>query len=76
MKKFNPESENVVDYLRSLNNFEVDSDLDELMSTDDLDKRMDLCDSIITTLQFQFGEESNEDWFFDMEEELKDIVMS
>ena len=76
MKKFNPESENVVDYLRSLNNFEVGSDLDELMSTDDLEERMDLCDSIITTLQFQFGDESNEDWFLVMEEELKDIVIS
>ena len=77
MKKFNPENQNVIDYLESLNDSNITSLLDDLLSSDDLEERMDICTEILTTFQFMLDEDELEsEWFSEFEDELKDITLS
>lgn len=77
MKKFNSENENVIDYLESLNEETIKTLLDDLFSCDDLEERMDICTQILTEVEMMLEEgESESDWFYDLEDELKDITLS
>lgn len=77
MKKYNPENQNVIDYLESLNEETINSLLDDLFSCDDLEERMDICTQILTEVEMMLEEgESESDWFYDLENELKDITLS
>lgn len=77
MKKYNPENQNVIDYLESLNDENINSLLENLFGSDDLDERMDICTEILTTFEFMLEEgESESEWFSDLEDELKEITLS
>lgn len=77
MKKFNPENQNVVDYLESLNDETINTLLDELLSSDDMDERMDTCTQILTTFEFMLDDEDlDSEWFSNLEDELKEITLS
>ena len=77
MKKYNSENQNVIDYLESLNEETINSLLDDLFSCDDLEERMDICTQILTEVEMMLEEgESESDWFYDLENELKDITLS
>lgn len=77
MRKYNPENQNVIDYLESLNNDHIKTLLEELFSSDDLDERMDICTEILTTFEFMIDEEDlDSEWFSTLEDELKEITLS
>lgn len=77
MKKYNPENQNVIDYLESLNDENINSLLENLFSSDDLDERMDICTEILTTFEFMVDDEDlDSEWFSVLEDELKEITLS
>lgn len=77
MTPFNINTDNVVEYLESLNNENINSLLDDLFSSDDLEERMDICTEILTTFEFMLDEdELDSEWFSDFEDELKDVTLS
>lgn len=77
MTPFNINTDNVVEYLESLNEETINSLLDDLFSCDDLEERMDICTQILTEVEMMLEEgESESDWFYDLENELKDITLS
>ena len=75
MKPFDINTDNVIEYLESMENEIVNKLLDDLFSSDDLEERMDICSDILTELELTMDDEDLEsDWYSDLEDELKDIV--
>jgi hypothetical protein len=77
MKPFDVNSDNVIEYLESMNNETITTLLDELFTIDDLEERMDICENILTELELSLTEEEvSSDWYSDLEDELKDVTLS
>ena len=77
MKPFDINTDNVIEYLESMENEIVNKLLDDLFSSDDLEERMDICSDILTELELTMDDEDLEsDWYSDLEDELKDITLS
>jgi hypothetical protein len=77
MKPFDVNSDNVIEYLESMNNGVINTLLDDLLSMDDLEQRMDICEDILSELELTLTEEEvSSDWYSDLEDELKDVTLS
>jgi len=75
MKPYNKETQSVIEYLGSFNSETINELLDELFSSDDMEEKMDICESILTELEFTFDEEElDSDWFMNLHDDLKDLV--
>lgn len=50
---------------------EIKERFNEMLHSDDLDERMDICDEILTYIMFEFGHEFHDD----IEDDLKDYTL-
>lgn len=73
MKKYNSETENVIEYLSSLNNPTINGLLDELLISEDLEEKMDIVYQILSEIELSLMEEGDD--ITDLEDDLKDITL-
>jgi len=73
MKKYNSETDNVIEYLSSLNNETINGLLDELLVTEDLEEKMDIVYQIISEIELSLMDEGDD--ITDLEDDLKDIIL-
>ena len=62
---------NIIQYLYSLKNEDINEILDELMMSEDLDERMDLADRILTIIQLDHPDDYNI-----IEDDVKDLTLN
>jgi hypothetical protein len=75
MKPYNRETQSVIEYLESFNSETINELLDEFFSSDDMEEKMDICESVLSELEFTFDEEElDSDWFMNLHDDLKDLV--
>lgn len=76
MIPYNNQTDNVIDYLTSLNDEMVTNLVDELLVSDDVEEKMDICESILTELELMVDDEDEVDseWFLNLHDDLKDLV--
>ena len=76
MTPYNNQTDNVIDYLTSLNDEMVTNLVDKLLVSDDVEEKMDICESILTELELMVDneEEVDSEWFLNLHDDLKDLV--
>ena len=75
MKPYNKETQSVIEYLETFNSETINELLDEFFSSDDMEEKMDICESILTELDFTLNdEELDSDWYMNLHDDLKDLV--
>jgi len=76
MTPYNNQTDNVVDYLSSLNDDTITTLLDDLLTSDDVEQKMDICESIFTELEHTIldEEEIDTEWYLSFQDDLRDLV--
>jgi len=76
MTPYNNQTDNVVDYLSSLNDDTITTLLDDLLTSDDVEEKMDICESIFTELELTIldEEEIDTEWYLSFQDDLRDLV--
>ena len=65
----------MIEYLETFNSETINELLDEFFSSDDMEEKMDICESILTELDFTLNdEELDSDWYMNLHDDLKDLV--
>mgnify|MGYP006268516353 CR=1 FL=1 len=76
MTPYNNQTENVIDYLSSLNDEDINNLIHDFFNTDDVEEKMDICEQILTEIEFLVDDEDEVDseWFLNLHDDLKDLV--
>lgn len=62
---------NIIDFFDFISNQEINDLFNKMLSTQNLDKRMDICDEILSIIQWEY-----EDYYDDVEDDIKELTLT